>query len=69
MDIILERSGKQEEGRISFIKNSVFHDAFFLKALGEQVIQPESYEMCTDSLHSAERSMRRRYVPICKWGS
>lgn len=32
---MVERSGKQDAGRVTFIRNNAFHDAFFLKALGK----------------------------------
>ena len=31
---MVERTGKQDAGRITFVRNNAFHDAFFLKALG-----------------------------------
>jgi integrin alpha FG-GAP repeat containing protein 1 len=33
LDIVIMRSGKQDGQKITFIKNNMFHDAFFLKAL------------------------------------
>ncbi|KAJ9119554.1 hypothetical protein QFC22_003263 [Naganishia vaughanmartiniae] len=33
LDIVVLRSGKQDDQKITFIKNNIFHDAFFLKAL------------------------------------
>lgn len=35
LDILIERSGKQDGSRFAVIRNNVFRDAFFLKALGE----------------------------------
>jgi len=35
LDVMVERSGKQDQGRVAFIKNGAFRDAFFLKALGK----------------------------------
>mgnify|MGYP006876505501 FL=1 len=33
LDIMIMRSGKQDGQKVAFIKNNMFHDAFFLKAL------------------------------------
>jgi hypothetical protein len=33
LDIMIMRSGKQDGQKVTFIKNNIFHDAFFLKAL------------------------------------
>ncbi|KAJ9127497.1 hypothetical protein QFC24_000906 [Naganishia onofrii] len=33
LDIVVLRSGKQDGQKITFIKNNIFHDAFFLKAV------------------------------------
>ena len=35
LDILIERSGKQDGSRFAVFRNNVFRDAFFLKALGE----------------------------------
>lgn len=35
LDVMVGRSGKQDAGRVTFIRNNAFHDAFFLKALGK----------------------------------
>jgi hypothetical protein len=37
LDVMVERSSKQDQGRIAFIKNGAFRDAFFLKALGNSL--------------------------------
>ena len=37
LDVMVERSGKQDQGRVAFVKNGVFRDAFFLKALGKSL--------------------------------
>lgn len=34
-DIMVQRTGKQSAQRVTFIQNNFFHDAFFLKAIGE----------------------------------
>jgi len=34
LDILVQRTGRQGEGTITFVQNNVFHDAFFLKAIG-----------------------------------
>jgi len=31
---MVQRSGEQEAGTVTFVKNSFYHDAFFLKAQG-----------------------------------
>jgi hypothetical protein len=31
---MLQRSGEQGDGKITFVRNNFFHDAFFLKAQG-----------------------------------
>lgn len=35
LDILVQRSGAQQEGMVTFIQNNFYHDAFFLKAQGE----------------------------------
>lgn len=35
LDILVQRSGDQEEGKVAFVQNNFYHDAFFLKAQGE----------------------------------
>jgi hypothetical protein len=35
LDMLVQRSGDQKNERITFIQNNIFHDAFFLKALGK----------------------------------
>jgi integrin alpha FG-GAP repeat containing protein 1 len=49
---MIERSGKQDQGRITFIKNGAFRDAFFLKALGKpsfprSLRYPDTIAFCT----------------------
>ena len=34
LDILVQRSGVTGQGKISFIQNNVYYDAFFLKAIG-----------------------------------
>lgn len=34
LDIMVQRSGKQDKERVTFIQNNFYHDAFFLKAQG-----------------------------------
>jgi len=34
LDIMIQRSGEQGAGTVTFVKNSFYHDAFFLKAQG-----------------------------------
>lgn len=34
LDILVQRTGRQGQGTITFVQNNVFHDAFFLKAIG-----------------------------------
>lgn len=34
LDILVQRTGKQTNQKVSFIQNNFFHDAFFLKAIG-----------------------------------
>lgn len=47
LDIMVQRSGSNGAAReIVFIKNNYFHDAFFLKALGE----PRSFPFLLGSL-------------------
>jgi hypothetical protein len=31
---MVQRTGKQGQGTVSFVQNNVFYDAFFLKAIG-----------------------------------
>jgi hypothetical protein len=35
LDIMVQRSGDQGAGTVTFVKNSFYHDAFFLKAQGK----------------------------------
>ena len=35
LDLMVQRSGEQDEQRVTFIQNNFYHDAFFLKAQGE----------------------------------
>ena len=35
LDIMIQRSGDQGAGTVTFVKNSFYHDAFFLKAQGK----------------------------------
>jgi integrin alpha FG-GAP repeat containing protein 1 len=34
LDILVQRSGATGQGKISFIQNNIYYDAFFLKAIG-----------------------------------
>lgn len=45
LDIMVQRSGDQGAGGVTFVKNSFYHDAFFLKAQGECTI----YWSCEDA--------------------
>lgn len=36
LDIMVQRTGVQTESRLTFLQNNFFHDAFFLKTLGER---------------------------------
>jgi integrin alpha FG-GAP repeat containing protein 1 len=35
LDFMVQRTGKDGQGKISFVQNNFYHDAFFLKAIGE----------------------------------
>lgn len=35
LDIMVQRSGEQDEGGVGFLRNGFYHDAFFLRAQGE----------------------------------
>ena len=35
LDIMIQRSGEQDQGTMTFVKNNFYHDAFFLRAQGE----------------------------------
>jgi integrin alpha FG-GAP repeat containing protein 1 len=35
LDVMVQRSGEQGQGKVTFIQNNFYHDAFFLKAQGE----------------------------------
>lgn len=39
---MVQRTGKQDKERVTFIQNNFYHDAFFLKGQGES---PLGYEM------------------------
>lgn len=34
---MVQRTGTQGEGRISFVQNNFYYDAFFLKAIGKNL--------------------------------
>lgn len=42
LDILVQRSGKQTGDRVTFIQNNFYHDAFFLKTLGERLFPGHS---------------------------
>ena len=37
LDIMVQRSGEQDEGGVGFVRNGFYHDAFFLRAQGESI--------------------------------
>lgn len=53
LDIMIQRSGDQGAGKISFIQNNFYHDAFFLKAQGMFC----QYTICKELINSTWRSM------------
>lgn len=44
---MVQRTGKQSGQRVSFIQNNFFHDAFFLKAIGEQHCVLQAFYLTT----------------------
>ena len=34
LDILVQRTGVTGQGKITFIQNNIYYDAFFLKAIG-----------------------------------
>jgi len=35
LDVIVQRTGEQGQGSVSFVQNNFYYDAFFLNAIGE----------------------------------
>jgi integrin alpha FG-GAP repeat containing protein 1 len=35
LDILIQRTGLEGQGKITFVQNNFYYDAFFLKAIGE----------------------------------
>jgi integrin alpha FG-GAP repeat containing protein 1 len=35
LDVLVQRTGKDGQGKLAFVQNNFYHDAFFLKAIGE----------------------------------
>lgn len=35
LDVMVQRTGRQNEGNIVFVQNNFYYDAFFLKAIGK----------------------------------
>ena len=35
LDIVVQRTGSQTQGSVSFVQNNFYYDAFFLNAIGK----------------------------------
>jgi hypothetical protein len=64
LDILIQRTGVEGQGKIMFVQNNFYYDAFFLKAIGEFYIGGLMYIQNTASAmrYSSQRSMRKWLV-------